>query len=417
VAVPAIDPWDSDAMTGGHPALEILAWLLALLAGFGTVLSVAGAVAVHRFASRARAPSRQYPAVTVLKPLCGDEPRLDEALATICQQSYAGATQIVFGVQDASDPALLAVRRLQARFPDHDIAVATDGRRHGPNRKICNLINMLPLARHDVLVFSDSDLHVPPDYLERIVAALQVPGTGLVTTLCAGLPTVRGMAAQLGATYTSHSFLPAVLLSRLLGRQDCLGTTMALRRDTLEDIGGLHALVSHLADDNVLGQRVRSLGLQVRLADTIAAAGVPHASLRALWLHELRWARTIRALQPMGFAASAVQFPLFWAALAVVPAGGASWSVGLFAFVWSIRFVATQWIDRLLRRLQVPEAAVAIWHLPLRDMVSVAAVAASFLGNRVVWRGHTLVADNGRAVPPRVETYAMTAADPANATV
>jgi ceramide glucosyltransferase len=136
-----------------------------------------------------------------------------------------------------------------------------------------------------------------------------------------------------------------------------------------------------------------------------------------LWQHELRWARTIRALQPLGFAASAVQFPLFWAAVAVVAAGGAYWSVGLFAFVWAIRFMTTQWIDWLLGRRQVPKTAVSIWHLLLRDMLSVAAVGASFLGNRVVWRGHTLVADNGRAAPPRVETYAMTTADPANAAV
>ena len=88
---------------------------------------------------------------------------------------------------------------------------------HGSNRKISNLINMMRHARHDVLVSSDSDLHVAPDYLERLVAALEPPGVGLVTTVCHGLPTVPGLAARLGATGISHCFTPGALLSRALG--------------------------------------------------------------------------------------------------------------------------------------------------------------------------------------------------------
>jgi ceramide glucosyltransferase len=414
-AARSIERRENHPMTGLAPASEIVGWLLALLAVFGTTVSVAGAAAVHQFATRRRYPARQCPAVTVLKPLCGNEPRLDEALASICEQTYPAPVQIVFGVQDPADPALLAVHRLQARFPDRDIAVATGAQAHGPNRKICNLINMLPLARHDVLVFSDSDLHVAPDYVERLVAALEVPGTGLATTVCTGLPTVRGLAARLGATHISHSFLPAVLLSRVLGRQDCLGTTMALLRDTLAEIGGLHALVRHLADDNVLSQRVRRLGLQVQLADTVPATGIPNASPRALWQHELRWARTIRALQPLGFAASVLQFPLFWAAAAVALTGGASWSIGLFALAWAVRAAAALGINRMLRHGCAPQVAAPLWLLPLRDILSVAEVVASFLGGSVVWRGHTLVADNGREVAPHGDAYAAMAAEPASA--
>ncbi len=331
----------------------------------------------------------------MLKPLCGDEPQLEAALASICGQAYP-AFQIIFGVQDASDPALLTVRRIQERFPACDIAVVVDATFHGPNRKISNLMNMMPMARHDVLVFSDSDLHVSPYYLEQIVAVLEAPGVGLVTTLCIGLPTAAGLAGRLGASGISHSFLPGALLSRALGREDCLGTTMALQRDILASIGGLDALVRHLADDNVLAQRVRQLGLGVGLAGTVPMTAVPEKSLSALWQHELRWARTIRALEPMLFATSTLQFPLFWATAAFAFSGGSAWFGALFATAWAVRAAAARWIDRALFQECWPIVAAPIWLLPFRDLMSVSQIAASYLGARVVWRGHVMHADDGR---------------------
>ncbi len=382
-------------LDGSTTILDLIGWLTALLAACGLVAVAAGAVAVQRFAALAPCPTQRRPAVTVMKPLCGDEPLLEAALASICSQDYP-EFQVVFGVQDANDPALLAVQRVRQLFPACDIAVAINTSLHGSNRKISNLINMMPLARHDILVFSDSDLHVPPDYLNRIIASLETPGVGLVTTLCVGLPTTAGPAAQLGATGISHSFLPGALLSRALGREDCLGTTMALRRDILARIGGLEALVRHLADDNVLAQRVRQLGLRVGLAGTVPMTAVPEGSLRALWQHEMRWARTIRALEPALFITSVLQFPLFWAASACVLTAGSTWSVGLFAAAWAIRAVAARRVNRLLLQGWRPAITVPVWLLPLRDAMSVSQVVASYLGARVVWRGHVMHADDGR---------------------
>ncbi len=376
--------------------MGLLADLAALLAVCGLVAVAAGAVAVQRFAAQAAGTARHRPAVTVLKPLCGDEPLLEAALASICGQAYP-TFQVVFGVQDADDPALLTVRQMQERFPACDIAVVVDATFHGPNRKISNLMNMMLAAQHEVLVFSDSDLHVSPHYLDQIVAALEAPGIGLVTTLCMGLPTSAGPAGRLGATGISHSFLPGALLSRALGREDCLGTTMALRRGTLADVGGLDALVRHLADDNVLAQRVRQLGLGVGLAATVPMTAVPERSLRALWQHELRWARTIRALEPLLFVTSTLQFPLFWAVAAFALSGGSSWFAELFGVAWAVRAVAARWVDRALFQEWRPVAAAPLWLLPFRDVMSVSQVAASYLGARVVWRGHVMHADDGRA--------------------
>jgi ceramide glucosyltransferase len=174
-----------------------------------------------------------------------------------------------------------------------------------------------------------------------------------------------------------------------MGRQDCLGATMALRRETLERIGGLQALVNHLADDNVLGRLVHGLGLKVRLADTVPATTVPETSFAALWRHELRWARTIRALVPVQFAASVLQYPLAWAALALVLAWGASWSLAWFAAVWAVRALAARGVERALG---LPFRS-PVWLLPLRELMSVAVMAASYAGRQVDWRGHTLQAE------------------------
>jgi ceramide glucosyltransferase len=253
---------------------------------------------------------------------------------------------------------------------------------------------MLAAARHDWLVFSDSDMHVPPDYVRRLVDALAVPGTGLITTLSAGLPTAPGLGARLGAMHVTYSFLPAVLLARALGRQDCLGTTMALRRETLERIGGLEAVATYLAEDNVVGQKVRALGLGVGLADTIPATAVAERGLRPLWQRELRWARTIRSLEPCGFAASMLQFPLFWAVLLCLLTAGSALALAVLAVVWLSRAAMMVWIARMLRR-RGPSLAEFLLS-PLRDIMSVAQIVVSFAGSQVVWRGHVMRADRYR---------------------
>ena len=384
-----------------------LALVVAMPAAAGVAQAIAGAWLTRRFAAqamRARGDGGSvaaHPGVSVLKPLHGAEKLLEAALASTCAQDFP-RFQVVFGVQRADDPALAVVERLRQRFPNVDLAVVVDPRRHGANPKIGNLINMLPAAKHDVLVIADSDLHVAPDWLSRVVAALGVPGTGLVCTLYAGLPATGALTERLAAMQITHTFLPGAVLSRALGRQDCLGATMALRRATLAQIGGLEALADHLADDNVLGRRVRALGLAVALADTVPATTVPEATLPALWRHELRWARTIRALVPGQFAASVLQYPIVWALLAVALSGGALWTWSLFETAWVTRALAARVIDRALAPLLAPilppfpgglAFRAPLWLLPVRELLSVAVMLASYTGLTVDWRGETLHAD------------------------
>jgi ceramide glucosyltransferase len=386
--------------------VTFLAGLMAVLACLALLQCLAGVWTAMRFAwvrGQGILPI-DSPAVTVLKPLCGDEPLLEEALISCFAQEYP-AFQIVFGIQNPNDPALEVLERVRRRFPDRDIAVVIDPTPHGPNRKVANLINMLPSAKHGIVVISDSDLHLPRNYLERLVVALGKPGTGLVTSLYIGVPPPDGgWAAKMGSTQISHCFLPGVLLSRALGREDCLGSTAMLSKETLERIGGFPALSELLAEDNVMGQRVKALGLKVGLADTIPTATVPEPDLRALWEHEIRWTSTIRALAPVSLCGSTLQYPLFWALLAVLASSGAAWSLVLFAAAWTVRWVAAGMIDGALKPMVGrPALPTPLWMLPLRDLLSVAEIAASFGVSEVVWRGHRL-GTNSDARPVAVKS-------------
>jgi ceramide glucosyltransferase len=273
------------------------------------------------------------------------------------------------------------------------MTVVVDATPHGLNRKVANLINMAPYARHDILVIADSDMHAESDYLDHLVASLQAPGVGLVTTLYAGLPVGTALTGGLGTQQINHTFLPGALLARALGRQDCLGATMALTRETLDSVGGLHALANHLADDAVLGRLVKGKGLSIALAATVPATTVAESRMPELFAHELRWARTIQSLEAVGFAMSCVQYPLFWAALTVGLSGSAAWAWCGFALAWVARGFAGHGIDRALGLAR----GAGIWCLPFRDLMSVVVMLASYRSDRVAWRGQVL-----RATRPRL---------------
>ncbi|MCB8880273.1 bacteriohopanetetrol glucosamine biosynthesis glycosyltransferase HpnI [Acidisoma cellulosilytica] len=370
--------------------MTLLADVTALFSAAGLVQAGGAWQALKRFNQRARPQLTDRPAVTILKPLKGDEPLLEAALASFCTQSYP-EYQIVFGVQDANDPAIPVVEKLQAIFPNRDITLIVDETQHGGNRKIANLINMWSAARHDVIVLADSDVHVTPHFLERVVAGLAEPDIGLVTALYTGVASRPGIVGPFGAAQINHIFLPGVMVGRVLGRQDCLGAAIALRRETLDAVGGFPALLPHLADDFALGRLVRATGQRIALISGLVVTTVSEDSIRALFAHELRWARTIRALEPVTYATTALQFPVFWGLMTILTAGFAWWSVIFAASVWILRALLLQAVTRQLGR-----GRFSGWLLPAREIFSLSVLVASYLGNRVVWRGNSMAAVSDR---------------------
>jgi ceramide glucosyltransferase len=370
--------------------LNFVTAIPAILALVGVAQQYAGTSLVERFAAAPAPVLAAKPPVSVLKPLCGVEPLTELALESFFLIEYPDY-ELIFGVQDSADPVLGIVAALRARYPDRRVKLVIDSTQHGTNRKISNLINMMSEADEDILVMSDADIHVPVYFLDRVVAALAEPGVGLVTTLYTALPGTPHLATILGANQINYNFLPGALLARALGRQDCLGVTMALTKSVLAEIGGLQAVANRLADDQVLGRLVRARGYQLTLAQVIPATTVPEKNFSALFRHELRWARTIRALVPIPYAASVLQFSLFWASLAAVLIGSVSGWL-LFAFVLAARYIIARRIDSVLKLAKAGDA----WLFLIRDFCSVWVYMVCFLGDKVDWRGQMMRADAGK---------------------
>jgi ceramide glucosyltransferase len=332
------------------------------------------------------------PPVTLLKPLCGAEESLYENLRSFFLQEY-GEYQIVFGVRDAADPAIAVVERLVKEFPHVPTRLVINAQQHGSNRKVSNLINMLPYARHDVLAIVDSDAHVDETYLAKITAALGQEGVGLVTCTYRSVP-ADGLWSRLGAMYINDWYIPSVLLAWLFGHRGfASGQTLCLRRRTLEAIGGLGPIANHLADDYELGERVRKLGLRAVLSDYVTQTEHYEPTLNHLLGHEIRWMRTIRALRPQGFRFLFVSFSLplaFLGALLLlsVPSLG-TLSLTLFAVTLTARlslYAAARWGDE---RLNLAD----LWLVPTRDLLLLWVWWRALRTSRVIWRGHEFSVD------------------------
>ncbi len=245
------------------------------------------------------------PPVTLMKPVCGlePEPALFDCLRSFCEQDYP-TYQVVFGVRDSDDPAVPVIERLIRELPGLDATLIVDSRVYGANRKLSNLTNMFAAARHDIIISADADGHVGPGYLRSVVAPFANPRVGAVTCLYVGRP-LGGLWSHLGATFINDLILPNVLIALALDKLTFLfGNTMAVRRNVLEEIGGFRGLTTFLADDYLLGRRVSALGFEVHLASCVVETVVSEPSLGPLFRHELRWGRTFRTVQPVGWILS-----------------------------------------------------------------------------------------------------------------
>jgi len=353
--------------------------------------------------------------VSVLKPLCGMEPRLYRNLETFCTQTHP-SSQLLFGVASASDPAAAVVRRLAHDHPECDIKLVIDATTHGANRKVGNLINLAAHIKHDFIVIADSDIAVEPDYLMRVTAPLYDERVGVVTCLYRARR-LGGIWARVGGLFIDEWFAPSVHVANALGYgRFGFGATLALRRDTLHDIGGFEALRDCLADDFWLAERARAIGLRTVLSDVVVATDVTERDLASLWRRETRWLRTIRSINPLGFSFLCLTFASPW----LLTSG----LLGV-AFDRSGTDLAQSTADlivdistslglsaRLLLHWRCARSMRAFWRdLPLivvRDTLMCCQWLAALFGSSVVWRGARVPLD---ASPPERDAYKANASD------
>jgi ceramide glucosyltransferase len=368
-------------------------YVLALLAGAASLVYLSGAiVGMARFRPRPTNETAGLSAATVLKPICGLDAGLYENLCSFCRQDYP-EFQIVFGVRDAQDPAVAIIERVIAEHPERDLCLVVNPRIVGSNYKVSNLINMLVRAKHPLIVVADSDMRVRPDYLASVIAPFADAKVGAVTCLYRGLAD-QNWVSQLSAMHINEGFLPSVLVALSLGKLDfCFGATMAVRRTTLERIGGFEAIANQLADDHLLGTLVSRQGEDVRLAPYLVDNIIRERDVFAVLHHELRWARTLLTLAPVGYSLSFVTHPMTLALIGVPLAwisGLANWPAYTLLAVALVLRLLLHYVSR--ERLGLATPATPALTL-LRELLSFGVWAGSFLGRSVSWREQNFSVD------------------------
>ena len=343
---------------------------------------------------RAARPTQTALPVSILKPLKGTDPEMYESLRSHCLQDFS-EYEIIFGVSDRADPAIPLIERLQLEFPQRAIRLVFCGKSLGTNTKVSNLAQMLPDARHELMLVNDSDIRVPANYLQRVTAPLADAQVGLVTCLYRGVPG-RTLGSRLESLGISTDFSAGVLAAQQLegGMRFGLGSTLAFRRHDLQAIGGFEAFVDYLADDYEMGRRISERGLKVKLSEVVVETYLPPYTLREFGDHQLRWGRTVRDSRRWGYLGLAFTFGFPWALLALLLSRGAPWAWALLAIALGLRFAVALLVGRSILRDR--ELIPLLPLLPIRDLIAMLLWIASLAGETVVWRGDSFRLKNGR---------------------
>jgi ceramide glucosyltransferase len=373
-------------------AVNFLEASLAALALLSFALALWQWLAARRFPLHRRVTDLSFaPAITLLKPLKGGDATTVESLQSWFNQRYTGQIQILFGVADAGDPVCKIVRELIEKNPGRDAQLVVCAESPGANGKVSTLIQLERLVKHPLILVSDADVRVPPDFLVNLAAPLRDPKTGLVNCFYR-LANPATIAMRCEAVAINADFWSQVLQSANLKPLDfALGAAMLTRRELLEEIGGFAALVNCLADDYQLGHRIAQRGHRIMLCPVVVECWDAPTNWRAVWKHQLRWGRTIRACQPVPYffsiLSNATLWPLVWLIVSLV------WSK-TFCFpliALACLLIRIGLAKNLQRRFTPGDNNLAPpWLVPVKDLLQAAVWLGAFIGNTVEWRGQRM---------------------------
>ncbi len=355
------------------------------------VCAVLIVVAARRFLRSPEPGTEEFPPISVLKPLCGFDDRLEENLCSFFRLDYP-KYELLFAVHHSEDPAASLVRKVQSQFPSGPrVQLVETGKPNVPNAKAHSLRHLMARAEHSILVMADSDVHVPPGLLRSISAEFRDGNVGVVTCPYRGVPGKK-LWSQLEAIGMNTEFLAGVLMARMVGGMDfALGPILAARREVIQELGGFAELGDYLAEDFVIGSRASRLGHKVVLSHCIIEHRIGSQDLVHNLRHRLRWARSTRCSRGLGYWGQIFTNPIPLAMLLWI-AVPKSWPLLLFTAV--IRGIAAWGTVSLL---DDPLSKAKWWLIPLQDVISFFVWIAGSFGNTVEWRGRRYnVYDDGR---------------------
>ena len=386
--------------------------IFAVLALLSLALGLWQWLAACRFPLHQRVADTNFaPAISLLKPLKGSDATTAESLQSWFGQNYSGQTQILFGVADANDPVCKIVREIIAKNPKCDAQLVICENLAGANAKAAKLAQLEKLAKHGLILVSDADVRVPPDFLTNTVAPLRDEKVGLVNCFYR-LANPSTIAMRWEAVAINADFWSQVLQSQSLKPLDfALGAAILVRREALAEIGGFQSLADCLADDYQLGHRIAKNGHRIVLCPVVAECWDAPMDWRGVWKHQLRWARTIRVCQPLPYffsiVSNATLWPLLWLAselFKVLPMSDPTAPFDPFrafeikiVLLDGVIFVIGLLLIRILlakdlQRRFTPERGLVspFWLVPVKDLLQAALWFCAFAGNTVEWRGRKM---------------------------
>ena len=317
-------------------------------------------------------------------------------MTSFLDQEYP-LTQVIFCLDSEQDPALPVAERLRAERPSRDVSVVVSGRRIGCNPKINNLANAYPLVKHGLILISDSDVRVAPDFLARTARAFDDPRVGLASAFYR-TPATGGLIATLEALAINAQYLPQALTAGAFGMRFTMGAAVLVRKDVFDRTGGFANLADHIADDYNLGEAVRKEGFLVEFSEAVVETLPGSRDFGAHLRHQIRESRVIRLCQPAGYFGLFLLHSLSLLTLAALwaPSRLILWA---FAAVWAVRAAAVALVARQVGgRAELLSLAL----LPVSDWVAFASWILGFGSNRVLWRGVVYsIQANGKLTPIR----------------
>lgn len=385
--------------------LNTAATWLACSAGAFTIafslVSLAAALIFFRFSGRGKAAS-VLPPVSIMKPLKGEDRGLFENLESFCAQDYP-VFQVIFCAADPEDPALRVVERLRKKFPKLDIETVVSPNAIGCNPKVSNLANAYSKVKHGLLLISDSDIRVGPDFLRKAVAPLEDPKIGLVNCfyrMVPGRPRAggSGLWSQLEALSINAHFLPQAVAAAAFGMRFAMGAAILVRRSVFDKTGGFKNLADHIADDYTLGASVQAAGYGIEFPGVVIDSVTEISGPAELFRHQIREARTIRICQPAGYCGTILLHGFSLLTLKMAVFGADPVSAGLWLSVIAARISTTYLIHRVC--LNNDQSLRSLLLIPLSEWLSTATWLGGFGSNQVLWRGNFYsIESNGHLTP------------------
>jgi ceramide glucosyltransferase len=336
------------------------------------------------------------PPVSLLKPVHGLDFGSVENFESFCRQNYP-EYEILFAVNDDSDPAVPLIREIAARFPERNIRLISGAPYVGANKKVNNLIELTRAARHEIIVLTDGDVRVLPNYLREVVAPFADPKIGAVTSFYRGIAQ-KNLGAELEAIGAASDFFAGVLVAKWMeGMTFALGASIVTTKTWVAKIGGFESIADMHSDDYELGHRIAKAGGEVLLSRELVWTMYPTQSAIGFWNHQVRWSRTVRLCRPLAFMGLIFTHGLPWAVAAALVAPTRSIAIAYLAAYLVLRLVVAWTVGVRVAGDEI--VRTRLWLVPFRDAIHFILWLASFASNKISWSGEQFTMREGRMTP------------------